>query len=82
MINRLFSVYSVVKIRKEVAMTAAFTVKHHDMHEVFSFLGKSSLSALKGSFFLIEGIVGLAILASVLLFVLVFLSFLLNAILF
>ena len=61
-------------------MTAVFTIKHHDVHEVLSFLGKSSLSALKGSFFLIEGIVGFAILASVLVFVLVFLSFLLNAI--
>jgi hypothetical protein len=66
--------------RKEVAMTAASTIKHHDMHEVFSFLGKSSLSALKGSFFLLEGLVGFAILASVLVFVFVFLSFLLYAI--
>ncbi len=63
-------------------MSAASTVKHHDMHEVFSFLGKSSLSALKGSFFLLEGIVGFAILLSVLVFVFVFLSFLINAILF
>ena len=63
-------------------MSAVSTIKHHDMHEVFSFLSKSSLSALKGSFFIIEGIVGFAILASVLLFVVVFLSFLLHYILF
>ena len=63
-------------------MTAASTIKHHDMHEVVSFLSKSSLSILKGSFFVIEGIVGFAILASVLLFLVVFLSFLLNFILF
>ena len=63
-------------------MTAASTIKHHDVHEVFSFLGKSSLSALKGSFFVLEGIVGFAILVSVLVFAVVFLSFLINAILF
>ena len=63
-------------------MTAVSTIKHHGMHEFVSFLNKSSLSVLKGSFFVVEGIIGFAILASVLLFVVVFLSFLLNAILF
>ena len=63
-------------------MTGVSTIKNHDIHEVLSFLNKSSHSVLKGSFFLIEGIIGFAILVSVLLFAVVFLSFLINAVFF
>jgi hypothetical protein len=60
-------------------MTTGSPMKHHGVHEVFGFMSKSYLSALKGSFFIIEAIVGFAILASVLLFVVVSLGFLLNS---
>ena len=63
-------------------MAAVSSIKHHDIHEVVSFLNKSSHSVLKGSFFVVEGIIGFLILVSVVLFAVVFLSFLLNAILF
>ena len=63
-------------------MTGVSSIKHHDIHEVVTFLNKSSHSVLKGSFFVIEGIIGIAILVSVLLFVIVFLSFLFNSIFF
>ena len=63
-------------------MTAVFSIKHHDFHGVGSFLNKSSHSVLKGSFFVIEGIIGFMILVSILVFAVVFISFLLNAILF
>ena len=63
-------------------MTTVSTIKHHGTHEVFGLMNKSCISALKGSFFMIECIIGLAILASVLLFVVVSVGFLLNAIIF
>jgi hypothetical protein len=63
-------------------LTAVSSIKHHDSPEVVSFLNKSSHSVLKGSFFVIEGIIGFLILVSILVFAVVFISFLLNAILF
>ena len=63
-------------------MTTVYTIKHHGTHEVFGRISTFCISSLKGSFFIIECIVGLAILASVLLFVVVSVGFLLNAILF
>ena len=63
-------------------MTTVSTIKHHGTHEFLDLMSKSCISALKGSFFMIECIVGVAILASVLLFVIVSVAFLLNSILF
>ena len=63
-------------------MSAVSSIKYHDIHEVVNFLNKSSHSVLKGSFFVIEGIIGFLILVSILIFAVVFISFLLNAILF
>jgi hypothetical protein len=65
-----------------IDMAAVSSIKHHDIHGAVNFLNKSSHSVLKGSFFVIEGIVGFLILVSVLVFAVVFISFLLNAILF
>ena len=62
-------------------MNAVSSIKQHNIHGSVSFLNKSSHPILKGSFFVIEGIIGFAILVSVLLFVVVFLSFLLHNIL-
>ena len=63
-------------------MAAVSSIKHHDIHGAVGLLNKSSHSILKGSFFVIEGIIGFMILVSVLLFAVVFISFLLNAVLF
>ena len=63
-------------------MTAVSSINHHDIHGAVSFLNKSTHSVLKGSFFVIEGIIGFMILLSILIFAVVFISFLLNAILF
>ena len=62
-------------------MTAVSSIKHHDIHGVDSFLNKSSHSFLKKSFFVIEGIIGFMILVSIVIFAVVFISFLLNSIL-
>ena len=63
-------------------MTAVSSIKHHDIHGVVNSMNKSSHPVLKGSFFVIEGIIGFLILVSILVFAVVFISFLLNAILF
>lgn len=64
-----------------IAMTALSSIKHHDIHEDVSFLNKSSHPALKRFFFVIEGIIGFMILFSIVVFAVVFISFLLNRIL-
>ena len=82
LLNRTKAVFYLGK-RQEVLMTAAVsTIKHHEIHEIFTILSRSCIPALKGSFFFIECVIGIAILASVLLFVVVVLSFLLYSILF
>lgn len=62
-------------------MTAVSSIKHQDIHGVANFLNKPSHPALKRCFFVIEGIIGLMILFSILIFAVVFISFLLHRIL-
>ena len=62
-------------------MTTAPAIERHKVHEVFDFMSQSCHSALKGFFSIIECIVDLAILFTVLLFIVVSIGVLLNAIL-
>ena len=63
-------------------MTTVSPTHYHGVNAFFGFMSKSFHSALKGFFCIIECIVGLAILVTVILFIVVATGFLLNSILF
>jgi len=63
-------------------MTTVSPTHYHGVNAFFGFMSKSCQSALKGSFFIMECIIVLAIIVSVLLFVVVAIGFLLHSIVF